>query len=600
MKNPKRKYKKFNIVGAFFKLIPRIVKVSPWMFFVSVFLNLIDGLTFGLVALVTQWFLERATDFANQNSTLLSVVTALIMFALFQTMKNMLNGVAHLTNMIYMRKTEGELAEQLHNKANRIPSICFEDKAFLEELNNAKIGITCANKFVNSVLLSIDVYIPYFIVMGVYLFNVSSVLVISLLLVFVPTIVAQLLRSRLYAVAEQEVSQIRRECDYFELCMVGKDYFKETRTLGVYEYFRELYVRSVKSLNRVILKIAIRTNIVESLTKILSLGGYIGILLFLFQLLKKSNVSVEAFAAIFASTEQMFSMMEDMICKQYGSVARDFGKVQNYLGFLELPERTGVSQQISGSSNIYLKGVSFAYPDMKQWAIHDVSLTVNEGETVAIVGENGSGKSTLTHLISGLYMPNKGKIFYGDVDISTISNETLFRNISAVFQKYQRYQMTWRDNIRISNISAYSDDRQIQEACCQAGIDNLGKGLLNGYDTMLSREYEGIELSGGEWQRVAIARGLFRQHQLIILDEPTASIDPIEEIRVYKQFMQISQNKTCIIVTHRIGAARFADRIIVMKQGRIVEQGKHDELVSIGGEYQRLFKAQEQWYIDGV
>lgn len=293
-------------------------------------------------------------------------------------------------------------------------------------------------------------------------------------------------------------------------------------------------------------------------------------------------------------------MMEDMICKQYGSVARDFGKVQNYLGFLELPERTGVSQQISGSSNIYLKGVSFAYPDMKQWAIHDVSLTVNEGETVAIVGENGSGKSTLTHLISGLYMPNKGKIFYGDVDISTISNETLFRNISAVFQKYQRYQMTWRDNIRISNISAYSDDRQIQEACCQAGIDNLGKGLLNGYDTMLSREYEGIELSGGEWQRVAIARGLFRQHQLIILDEPTASIDPIEEIRVYKQFMQISQNKTCIIVTHRIGAARFADRIIVMKQGRIVEQGKHDELVSIGGEYQRLFKAQEQWYIDGV
>ena len=160
--------------------------------------------------------------------------------------------------------------------------------------------------------------------------------------------------------------------------------------------------------------------------------------------------------------------------------------------------------------------------------------------------------------------------------------------------------MTWRDNIRISNISAYSDDRQIQEACCQAGIDNLGKGLLNGYDTMLSREYEGIEVSGGEWQRVAIARGLFRQHQLIILDEPTASIDPIEEIRVYKQFMQISQNKTCIIVTHRIGAARFADRIIVMKQGRIVEQGKHDELVSIGGEYQRLFKAQEQWYIDGV
>jgi ATP-binding cassette subfamily B protein len=263
---------------------------------------------------------------------------------------------------------------------------------------------------------------------------------------------------------------------------------------------------------------------------------------------------------------------------------------------MELPERGGIDADLRMNENISLNNVSFTYPSAEQKAVDNVTFTVKPGETVAVVGENGSGKTTLVRLITGLYLPDSGDILYGCTSTKTISARSLFKNISAVFQKFQRYQMTLRENIGISDTAKQADDTELDKICAQAGIEKDGSSLPNGYDTMLSREFDGVDLSGGQWQRAAIARSFFRPHQFIVLDEPTAAIDPIEETKIYNRFAEISKGKTAVIVTHRLGSVKLADRILVMKQGRLIEQGTHTELMDINGEYFRLYKSQEQWY----
>jgi ATP-binding cassette subfamily B protein len=216
-----------------------------------------------------------------------------------------------------------------------------------------------------------------------------------------------------------------------------------------------------------------------------------------------------------------------------------------------------------------------------------------------VVGENGSGKSTIIRLITGLYSPSQGSVTYGEIDTSTLSMKSLFSKTSAVFQKYQRYQMKLADNIGISDVTFPVKEENLDDVCTKSGLDKNASSFSEGYDTMLSREFDGVDLSGGQWQRIAIARGFYRSHDLIILDEPTAAIDPYEETRIYNEFAEIAKNKTAIIVTHRLGSVKLADRIIVMKDGAVAQIGTHEELLHTDGEYARLYKAQEQWYREG-
>lgn len=585
-----------NFFQAFIQVFPRIAKVSPLLFLCGTLLNIIDGLTFALMVSITQLFLDRATDFAANNIGMMSMVWALVLLGVTHTLKNALNGVAYFINMDYKNRAEGALSKEIHEKMSRIAPICFEDTQVLDNINKAVQGKSCANKFVNSVLLSLTVFSPYFIGMAIYLYYTDPILSISILFVFIPTLFSKIFSAKLFANVEYKAAQIRREFDYYENCMVGREYFKETRILGVFDFFKKAYINSLSLLNKLTFHATIKSNLFELGTKLLSLCGYIGVLLLLFMSLMNGKISVGAFAAIFASVGQMFSMMEEVICKHYGNVARDFGKVQNYLKFLRMKERGGEDVEMAADTDINLLNVSFTYPNAKQKAIDSVNLTIRHGETIALVGENGSGKSTLVRLITGIYQPDEGEVCYGDINTNTVSALSIFKNISGVFQKFQRYQMTMRENIGISDVDEMASDYTLDKVCTKAGIDKNDSSLNKGYETMLSREFGGVDLSGGQWQRLAISRSFFRNHNFIILDEPTAAIDPVEETKIYNRFVGISKGKTSLIVTHRLGSVRIADRIFVMKHGKLVEQGTHEELLAINSEYARLYMSQEQWY----
>ncbi|MDF2541691.1 MAG: hypothetical protein K0S47_1409 [Herbinix sp.] len=597
MKNQKQKaMSKMNIFHVFFELVPKIIKVSPWIFLCGFILNLIDGAIAGSMTFITQNFLDQATGYVSQKNGIVAVIYAMVGWGTMHIFWQMLNGVSYFMNMMYLRKTQGYLSLEINKKTSRLAAICYENPEILDDINKAEQGKNCAASFVNAIMITLNVHIPYFICMTIYLYKVKPILIVSLLLIFLPTLLTQILRAKVFSKAEDLSAPVRRECFYYESCMIGREYYKETRILGAFPYFKKKYVDLQKLLNQLIFHASAKSDLAELGMKLLSLIGYIGIIVLLFASLMNREISVGAFAAIFSAVGQMFSRMEEVVYRHFGSAARDFGMVRNYLQFLHREEREGIDIEIPEDTDIALQGVAFTYPNAENKAIDNVSFTIHHGETIAIVGENGSGKSTLVRLITGLYLPDDGDIFYGSANTKDLAIGSLYKKFSVVFQKYQQYQMTLRENIGIGDALKRAEDETLDYVCNQAGIDRNDSSFFKGYDTMLSREFDGTDLSGGQWQRIAIARSLFRPHQIIVLDEPTAAIDPIEETKIYHHFAEITKGKTALIVTHRLGSVKLADRILVMKHGKLVEQGVHKELVKAQGEYARLYMSQEQWY----
>lgn len=405
------------------------------------------------------------------------------------------------------------------------------------------------------------------------------------------------MRTGIIAKFEDKAAPIRREYDYYYRTMTDREYFKETRILGAYPFFLGRFLKKLKNLEKVELKANRKTNMLEFFMSLLSAGGYVGILYMLVTALLSDEITVGAFAAVFNSIGVMFSIMREMINRQIGNISSNMGKSHNFIRFMERPERGGIDYDPIYDKGIIADNISFTYPNANNKSVDNVSLEIKSGETVAIVGKNGAGKTTLVRLLMGLYIPTEGRVMINGMETRKANSKSIFRGLSGVFQNYQRYQMTLKENIQISDTG---NMHAIDNAIEQAGIDINCPSFPSGYSTILSREFDGVDLSGGEWQRIAIARGIYRVHNVIVLDEPTASIDPIEESHIYRKFVEISEGKTAIIVTHRLGAAKIADRVIVMDKGKIIDFGSHYELMQKNGLYARMFNSQASWYQETV
>lgn len=592
--NPDKK--KINIFSAFIRLFASHFKSVPILYTVSIIVGILHGAFFGVETMMQQRFFDSAEAMIRGSNTFEMVIISLLLLGATNITCQVLNGVGNFIPDTMNKKSIRVLSSNLHKKASRLSPSVFEDTERLDDINKAEEGMKKSFWFVFAIEGIFGFYLPYFLFMGWFLFSLQPILAAAIIIVFIPTAATQIIRARFFTNLEDKSAPVRRENDYYDKCITSREYFKETRLLGGFSYFKKLYLESLDILQKLRLKATTKSNLFELSARVLTVLGYFGILMLLFFALMNNEITVGAFAAVFNSIGMLYTIMEEIVCRHLGGVAKDLGSIKNYLNFLDMDERKGTVYTAPEWGDIVLDKVTFAYPKAERNAVSDVSFTLKKGETIAIVGENGSGKSTLIRLISGLYLPTDGKVTHSNVDTKDLTSEALFENTSAVFQKYQRYQMLLDENITISSADKIYDEELLDSICEQAGTDKDDSSFTDGYKTMLSREFDGVDLSGGQWQRVAIARGFFRNHNLIILDEPTAAIDPYEETRIYNRFAEISRNKTAVIVTHRLGSVKLADRIVVMKDSRVSQIGTHDELIAVEGEYQRLYVSQEQWY----
>ncbi|MBD0310959.1 MAG: ABC transporter ATP-binding protein, partial [Microcoleus sp. T1-bin1] len=266
----------------------------------------------------------------------------------------------------------------------------------------------------------------------------------------------------------------------------------------------------------------------------------------------------------------------------------------------QLPSHGQDARATKDQVGIEIKHLSFCYPGSNKSTVEDINLTINPGEMLVLVGENGAGKTTLGKLLGRLYDPTSGTIAWNGKDLRSYSLAYVRSRIAVVMQDYARFPSTVRENVGFGDLLSLSDDTAINEAISEAGISAKVNSLAAGLETPLGKQLEdGIDLSGGQWQRIAIARALMRLStaEVLIFDEPTAALDPKTEHEIYSIFRQIAAGKTTIVISHRLGLAKIADRIAVMENGKIAEIGTHDELIASNGIYCSMFTRQASSYI---
>ncbi len=327
---------------------------------------------------------------------------------------------------------------------------------------------------------------------------------------------------------------------------------------------------------------------------------YLAAITFSVWLLITGSASLGAYAAFFFAVQSFQSHYSDLALSILGGIESSMRYIQDFFEFTDGPRQDLTSgRRLSGpvAQGITFEGVSFTYPGSEEPALADLNLTIRPGERLALVGENGAGKSTLVKLLMGLYQPTAGRILVDGVDLRDMAPADWYRRFGTVFQDFLRYQSTVRDNITFGWVDGAGDEAALHAAVIRSEADEVVKTLPQGLDTLLGKEFHaGQELSVGQWQKLAIARAYFRPAEMLILDEPASALDAQAEAAVYEHFARMAAERTVVLISHRLGSCRIADRVLVLQAGQLIEAGTHDELMAHGGAYAELYRLQAAWY----
>lgn len=392
-----------------------------------------------------------------------------------------------------------------------------------------------------------------------------------------------------------------RQAWYFHWLLTGDMHAKEIRLFDLGSLFMHRFRDLRQQLRREKIEIATRRSIAELVAQTSAILAVFGSYAFIAYRTVQGAITLGDLVMYYQAFQRGQSFLQQMLSGLAG-LYEDNLFLSNLYEFLDLKPKVvqpshprPVPQPMQ--TGIAFDRVSFQYPTGSGKVLEDVSLTIRPGEVVALVGENGSGKTTLIKLLCRLYDPASGIITLDGVDLRQFETTALRREISVIFQDYAQYHLTARENIWFGNAALPPDEERIVAAARHAGADEVITGLPRGYETILGKWFEdGEELSVGEWQKVALARAFLRDAQIIVLDEPTSSLDAKAEYEVFKKFRHLAAGRTVILISHRFSTVRMADRIYVLEDGRIIENGSHDELVHLGGTYARLFETQAQYY----
>ena len=490
-----------------------------------------------------------------------------------------------------------QLGIELGEKGGRLSLIQYEDVEINNRLKRAQDCIE-HGRF-SDLSLSVFNILAEVLKVGSTLFilaRFSPLLALVSLLSVVPYFVVRLIRGKeFYELKKYQAAGERRRNYLYDL-FGDKRVVKELRIFGIESYIEEKLYQTRDAMNQELWDFKKRDICSFLLCEILCKCGYVLSIIIAILLLLNHRLDFGILAASLVAFTS-FQLAAKYFLISLGRIPECAAFVRDYYDFIDIDEDVHGTEKFEPNfDKINVKNVCFAYPNTDHLTISDISLDIKKNESIAIVGNNGSGKTTLVKLLTDLYKVQEGEILYGTQNIKDLETKEFYQNVSIVSQDFVKYEMTLQENIGISDWKQMGNTDKIQELLKQMDLPELSE--VDALNTLLGSEFDGRDLSIGQWQKLAIARGMFKESSMIVLDEPTAALDPIMETTILKMFLQIAKEKTAIIVSHRIGICREVDKIIVMKKGKVVEIGNHDELLAKKGEYYQLYKMQQKWYVE--
>jgi ATP-binding cassette subfamily B protein len=393
----------------------------------------------------------------------------------------------------------------------------------------------------------------------------------------------------------------RRELDYVRQTAASVETAKEVKIFGLNGFLIERYRRLATDFYAAHRKLAVRRAGWGGLfTAIGTIGYYLAYAYIAWRTLA-GEFSVGDLTFLAGSFRRLRTLLEGLLTS-FSTTASQALYLNDLFGFFEVgPQILSPENPLSFpqpiSQGFVFENVGFIYPGAERWAVRNLSFTLHAGEVLALVGENGAGKTTLVKLLTRLYDPDEGRILLDGRDLRDYDLNALRGNMGVIFQDFVRYNLSAGDNIAVGRIAARNDRERIARAAKRSQADEVIAKLPAGYDQMIGKRFKnGVELSGGEWQKIAIARAYMREAEVLILDEPTAALDARSEFEVFKRFKELSKSKTAILISHRFSSVRMADRILVLADGKVEAAGTHAELISQPGRYSELFELQAAGY----
>lgn len=547
-----------------------------------------------LMAAITIWLTSVFLNLVHQKDFKSSLICFCMILAVF-VLSEVANSIFYSCMVRIDFQTGQQLQIELGEKGTRLSMICYENTETNNMLKRAKNCIE-QERFSDLSLSVFNILAEFLKVNGTLLVlaGFHPVLVgISLLSVF-PYLIVRLVRGKEFYELKRYQAAGERRRNYLYHLFGDKQAVKELRIFEIEDYIEQKMYAARDNMKQEVWNFKKHDMRSLLICEIFCKSGYLlsifsTILLLLHQVL---DVGMMA-AALVAFTS--FQTAAKYFLVSLGRIPECAAFVKDYYDFMDMEEaEKGTEKLCSDFDSIKVKQLSFSYPGRKTPAVSNLSFTIKRNEVVAIVGNNGSGKTTLVKLLTGLYQAQKGQIYYGRQNLRSLDPEEFYKQISFVSQDFIKYELTVRENIGIGDWKQMENTDKIYMLLHQVGLETfISQASVN---QLLGNEFGGRELSVGQWQKLAIARGMMKDSSVIFLDEPTAALDPLMETKVLKMFLKIAREKTAIIVSHRIGICKEVDKIIVMKEGKIAEIGNHEKLLAEKGEYYRLYTMQQKWY----
>jgi ATP-binding cassette subfamily B protein len=476
----------------------------------------------------------------------------------------------------------------------------FEDSAFYDKLERARQQTIGRTILLSQVLSQVqDGITLLFLSAGLVVFN--PWLMVLLFVAVLPAFLGEAyFNDKSYALNRRQTPE-RRELDYIRYVGASDETAKEVKLFDLSPFFIDRFRTLSGRFYTDNKRLALRRSSWGALFAVLGSLGYYAAYVFIIIKAVAGDLSIGSLTFLAGSFRQMRGLLEGILTR-FTAVSQGAIYLRDFFDFFQIQPRIKPALHPRPFPNPIVQGftfedVGFRYGNADRWANRHLNFTLKGGEKLALVGENGAGKTTLVKLLARLYDPTEGRILLDGYDLREYDLTDLRKNIGVIFQDYLRFQMTVSQNIAAGNISEKENVELIRTSATQSLADPMVQKLPGKYDQALGKRFnQGIELSGGEWQKIALARAYMKESQLLILDEPTAALDARAEYEVFQRFSELTKGKTAVLISHRFSTVRMANRILVLEKGELLQMGSHEELLDQGGRYAELFRLQAKGY----